>query len=528
MTATQNTNEPVKNTNAVIYCRVSSKKQKEQGSGLDSQEHRCREYAELHGLDVEAVFPDDVTGGGDFMKRPGMVALLAYLDAQVDKNYAVIFDDLKRFARDTEFHFKLRGEFKKRNASVKCLNFQFDDTPEGEFIETVFAAHGALERKQNGRQVVQKMKARMEQGFWVFQTPVGYCYTKSSHGGKTLVRDEPLASIITEALEGYACGRFDSQAEVKRFLDAQPAFPKGRNGEVKQQRVTDILTHPIYAGFIAHKDWGVNWVAAKHDALISLETFEKIQTRRASGTKAPIRKNINLDFPLRGFVLCNDCHNPFTSCWSKGKYKKYPYYLCDTKGCDSYRKSIPRDRIEGEFADIVRALQPTKGLFDIAKAMFKNAWNQLGVQSRAQVDTLKQDMKVIEKQIEDVLERIMDASNPTVIAAYEAKIEKLEHKRLKTAAKLLKNPTSKGSFDDFIELSLAFLANPWNLWASGNFALKKCVLRLAFSERIVYCRQTGYRTPKTTLPFKVLAGIEGGDFEMVPWRRLELPLPYGN
>ena len=41
---------------AVIYCRVSGKKQKAEGSGLDSQEHRCRQYAEAKGYSVEAVF----------------------------------------------------------------------------------------------------------------------------------------------------------------------------------------------------------------------------------------------------------------------------------------------------------------------------------------------------------------------------------------------------------------------------------------------------------------------------------------
>jgi DNA invertase Pin-like site-specific DNA recombinase len=44
--------------------------------GLHSQEHRCREYAAARGYEVEAVFHDDVSGGGDFMKRPGMVAML--------------------------------------------------------------------------------------------------------------------------------------------------------------------------------------------------------------------------------------------------------------------------------------------------------------------------------------------------------------------------------------------------------------------------------------------------------------------
>ena len=158
---------------AVIYCRVSSIKQAEEGHGLDSQEHRCRQHAAVHGYSVDAVFPDDASGGGDFMKRKGMVALLAYLDANPQHNYVVIFDDLKRFARDREFHFKLRAALAARNADVECLNFRFEDTPEGEFIETVFAAHGQLERKQNRRQVIQKMRACAENGYYIFRRHAG-------------------------------------------------------------------------------------------------------------------------------------------------------------------------------------------------------------------------------------------------------------------------------------------------------------------------------------------------------------------
>ena len=112
---------------AIIYCRVSSVKQRVEGSGLESQEQRCREYAASKACEVAAVFPDDVSGGGDFMKRPGMCALLAYLDAQVGQRFVVIFDYLKRFARDMEFHIKLRREFDVRGAQIECLNFRFED-----------------------------------------------------------------------------------------------------------------------------------------------------------------------------------------------------------------------------------------------------------------------------------------------------------------------------------------------------------------------------------------------------------------
>ena len=37
---------------AVIYCRVSSTKQRIEGDGLASQEVRCREYARMKGYDV--------------------------------------------------------------------------------------------------------------------------------------------------------------------------------------------------------------------------------------------------------------------------------------------------------------------------------------------------------------------------------------------------------------------------------------------------------------------------------------------
>src|SRR6202043_2611599 len=126
----------------------------------------------------------------------GMVAMLRFLSRRTRDNYVVIFDDLKRFARDTEFHLSLRKKLAAYSATVECLNFKFEDTPEGKFIETIIAAQGELERLQGRRQTIQKMKARVEQGFYVFKVPVGYRYDKAEGKGKVLVRNEPLASIV--------------------------------------------------------------------------------------------------------------------------------------------------------------------------------------------------------------------------------------------------------------------------------------------------------------------------------------------
>jgi len=499
---------------AVIYCRVSRKGQ----TGLGSQEHRCRQYAQEKGYKVVAAFDDDVSGGGDFIKRRGMVDLLGFLDKHIETNFIVIFDDLKRYARDVEFHLKLRRLMAERGAIRECLNFTFEDTPEGQFTEVINAAVGELDRKQTARQNRQKSIARLEQGYAVFNhLPIGFKYVKVKGGNSEAVRDEPLASIVQEALEGYATGRFASQVEVKRFLEAQPAFPKHLpDGTIRQQKVVDMLNQIMYAGYIAVPKWGVSIRDAKHEGLISKAAFEAIQQRLKGGVYAPARKDIREDFPLRGAVACACCEKPLRSGWSKGKCKKHPYYLCHTKSCDMYGKSIRRADIEGDFEKLLKTLQPTEGLFKVATAMFRDYWNTKVEQTIAHAKIIKADILGVEKQIDQLVDRTLEATNARVIAAYEKRIDECERKKLVLAENASKAHQPQPDFDGMLEHPLKFLANPHGIWASGKFILRRMVLKLAFTEPLLYCRETGYRTPKTSIPFKVLGSFNGQKSEMVP------------
>lgn len=57
---------------------------------------------------------------------------------------------------------------------VECLNFKFWDTSEGEFIETIIAAQGELERDQYRCHVIQKMKARVPASHHLVAPVYGY------------------------------------------------------------------------------------------------------------------------------------------------------------------------------------------------------------------------------------------------------------------------------------------------------------------------------------------------------------------
>ena len=68
---------------------------------------------------------------------------------------------------------------------------------------------------------------------------------------------------------------------------------------------------------------------------------------------------------------------------------------------------------------------------------------------------------------------------------------------------------------------MEFLAKPHKIWSSERFEDKRTVLKLTFSDRLAYVQNEGFRTAKTTLPFKVLEGFSGGKNTMARPRGFE-------
>ncbi len=323
-----------------------------------------------------------------------------------------------------------------------------------------------------------------------------------------------------EALEGFASGRFETKAEVKYFLERFPEYPKGSNGTVHYQRIDDLLTQVIYAGYIEYPNWGISLRKAQHDALISYEIFQRIQKRLKERANAPARKNINADFPLRGFIACT-CGKPLTACWTKGRNAHYPYYYCQGKGCDNYGKSIKRDVLEGEFETLLQQLTPSPGLFNLASAMFKDLWhhriNYAGTRKRS----LESELIKKDRQVQTLLDRIMDAELPSVISAYEVRIKNVEDEKIIICEKIAHCGRPLKGYDETYRTAMGFLSNPYKLWASEQLEHKRAVLKLAFADKLTYVRNEGYRTAKTTLPFKVLDSFLGQNCKMVGPEGLE-------
>ena len=500
---------------AVLYVRVSSVAQTLKGHGAESQAVRCSEFARMKGYEVVRTFEDKAVSGS-LVERPGMKALLAYLRKNRKDNTRVIIDDISRLARGLEAHLALRAAIANAGGILESPSIEFGEDSDSQLIEHLLASVSAHARVKNAEQTRNRMEARLRQGYWPFIPCMGLRYETREGHGKVLVRDEPLASIIQEGMEGYAFGRFQSQAEVARFFEAQPAFPKGSKGNVTIEAVNRIFNRVIYAGMVERPDWGISLRKGRHDGLIDFATFEKIQERLNGRSYAAARPDISADFPLRGCVSCAVCDRPLTANWSRSKTgDKHPYYLCFNRNCVSYRKSIRRAEIEGAFESLLESMTPSPSMVKIFRAMFADAWE---IQRRSAEQTacaVKRAVTKADEEIQRLLDRIVSsASSETVIAAFEKRIDQLEREKLLLAERHANAGRPLRPFGEMFELASDFLSQPSKLWKSDRIEDKQTVIRLVFAGRLAYARGKGFPTPKISPIFKTLEALKTGNFRM--------------
>lgn len=186
---------------------------------------------------------------------------------------------------------------------------------------------------------------------------------------------------------------------MKRFFESHPEFPICRHGFMTNEQVNRILTGPIYAGYIESKEWDVSLRKGQHEGVISLETFERVQERLNGKAFAPVRQDINADFPMRGFIACGDCHHPMTANWTKGRNATYPYYVCRHRGCDKFGKSVARAKVEDAFEELLTNLVPSPELFALISKLFRRRWDEAEAKVKESRSSMKLEIAALEKKI---------------------------------------------------------------------------------------------------------------------------------
>lgn len=495
-TRNNNSQDNHKDREGLIYVRVSSKKQELEGNGLDSQEKRCKEKLESLGITKYKTFSDVYSGGGDFMNRPAMRDLIRYSDIHYNKKFILIFDDLKRFARDTEFHLKLRTVLKDRNIIPICLNFNFNESPEGRFAETVLAAGSELERHQNKRQVIQKMKVRMEAGYWAFGSKKGYKIIRNPVHGKICVPDKKYSNLLKIALENFSKGIFQTKIDACKFL-VENGFWNKNTPEKYICTFTKFLEDPFYAGFIEYEKWEISRRIGYHSPIISLETFELNKARLNKNSPIKKAKNtISDDFPLRGLIVCDKCNGHLSASWSKGRSKKYGFYFCQNNKCELYRKSFNSNLVYSRFLSTIEKIRLKENVSDLIDIVFDRVWKEEISYLKEIESGKRKKLSTLDKKISDLTEIIIKTKSETLKNTYENELEKASLELKEIRETINNNIDYDIPYQTALNKSKDFLKSPYNSWNKVDTEEKHRLYFFLFDEKLPYSQIEGYRTDK--------------------------------
>ena len=335
-------------TDAVIYARVSSKEQAEEGFSIPSQLKLLRGYADKHGLQVIREFVDVETakmaGRTQFGKmleylerHPESRTILVEKTDRLTRNLrdCVALDDLDpriHFVKEDCVYWSGAGANEKLLYGIKVL------------IAKQYIDNLSQETKKGQRE-------KAEQGYYPSYAPYGYVNVVRD-GRKVIEPDPERAPMIARIFEEYATGRH-SLKDITQMAKEAGLVSRKAGKPVAKSIIHNIFRNPMYYGGFMYD--GVQY-EGKYEPLISEELWLRVQ-ETLNGRGGSDRRKVKHDFAFSGLLTCGHCGCALVGEIQKGKYT---YYHCTGYKGKCGEPYVREEVLEEQFWEFVRRVAVDK------------------------------------------------------------------------------------------------------------------------------------------------------------------------
>jgi DNA invertase Pin-like site-specific DNA recombinase len=495
----------------IVYCRVSSQEQVS-GTSLDTQQRACADYAERNRIQVLRTFIEK----GESATAADRTEFLKALDyCRAHKIQAFIVWKIDRFARNTTDHFAVSAKLKNYGVSLHSVTEPISADPQGKLMETLLAGFAEFENGIRIQRCTSGMQAKLREGIWCWQPPIGYVRAAKGADRRKNQPDEPDPErfpLIQRALRTYATGKYSITQLTQLMNDWGLVTRTGK--PMRVQLVETILKDKFYAGIIVDP-WSAEEYAGRHKAMLTVEEYRQIQRVKAGFSNHADRPHALLhpDFPLRRFVSCA-CGDKLTAGWCKGRLKKYAYYFCKRPGCSHYGQTIARATLHIGFTRFLRTVIPEETFLQLFEASFLEVWKSRRVYALKEKERIGRESKKLELRKRHLVEMRMNNE-----------ISKDEFLQLRNTLDYRIAALQPGGgqieFDESnpaptIAKAIEVIHNLVGMWERTNSAGQNRLQKLVLPDGIVYDRTLKtFRTANLSPIFKLKDDFTGEKSELV-------------
>lgn len=383
----------------VVYIRVSSKEQQQEGFSLDSQLKSLNDYARSKGMQVVHTYMDvesaKAAGRTEFGNLVEFLRQQQLLPPTAPRCQSVLVEKTDRFYRNVQ-----------DLVTVRNLGVEVHLAKEGVIMTPAARSHEKFvhglnvllaERMVNNlsEETTKGMLEKAQQGIWPSQAPIGYLNVEGPNRKRVIVPDPDQAALVRMLFEMYAEGIYSLKDACRIAADIGLRHRRSGN-KLAKSALHDLLNNPIYYGDFYWKGILYN---GNHERIISKELFDKVQDALNRRSSCPTGRQKH-DFLFQGMLTCGYCGCAVTADIKKGKYV---YYRCTgNKGaCPGKSGKYSREEIlDQQFADSLNRLQLDNEVADWIKRVMCESSADDQRQAENEILQLEKNKKRLEDRLE--------------------------------------------------------------------------------------------------------------------------------
>jgi site-specific DNA recombinase len=497
---------------ALGYLRISDKKQIK-GESKQNQRAAIEAYAKSNNIEVAKWFYDEAKSGKNADREELRNLLECALKMKGAIDYVLVYK-MNRASRDIDSYIKgIKSVLATRGIQIRSVTEPFDDSPMGNFMQSLYVMVGQLDNENKRDTVIDNMTRLARQGYWQHKPIRGYQLhkIKNSEGhDKPTLQPSPEAEKITKLLMRWNRGDLTESQLVRYATHTLELL--GLNGKPLTQHVVHkMIIHPVYAGYVCDKFTDFELVDGKHKGLISVDTYwqnqEVLKLKNKDYQLGLKHHKVNEMYPLRRFVRCIQCNGFLTACAPQNS----PRYFCHRPGCRG-TGSMMADIVHDKFEELLRTIEPKPGTVKLMKEILKR-------QTLKELGNINQDLA----DIRDKLDGIATTRTQTIKSFISGRIsdedkqavtDDLDSEKLVLSSQLSELEQRQTISEAHIEYALNFMANIAKQWSDAPLDLKQKYQNLIFPEGFILdIKNDNFITTKISPLYSGITTVEQTDFD---------------
>ena len=482
--------------NCVVWTRVSTKYQEENGGSLKTQKEVCDEYAARNGYQILNYFG----GKHESAKTPGaMIQAMVKYVKHTPTVSTILVSEFDRFSRLAWQAIKMRHEMRALGIVVISAKYGLDTrTKEGMMMAQSTLSYAELDNQIRTDKFVSGKEQCIRDGAWVLKAPLGYYKVGKSREAKCLLDDK--GKLISKAFRWKLQGM--AGVDIIRRLSAY-------GFTMSQQTLHRVLTKPFYAGKIIHKATGYELIDGNIEPAVSYADYLRVQDILSGRTGKYVQAKQKPDLPLTKHVFCALDGTAFTS-YTKHKLaggipKEYGYYKCNHAGCGT---NVPAKQMHERFERLLQRFNLNPEVLSRFESLLRDSMKFYSEQAQQERTLLKKRMTETENAIQRLKVRLALGEIPSDV--YEAGMKELQARKDTYTLEMEQWNEKLSNCSQMTPKIVATASNISSLWKSGSLEIKRRIQNLVFPEGLLWDKGiSDYRTPKTSGFFDIMSRFSG-------------------